>query len=64
MIRETMRELGGIGIYGIVSMVLFVAIFLGALVWSLVLKKPHLTHMSHLPLEPDDRPSEGEPNHD
>ena len=53
MIRNIMQEIGGIGIYGIASMMLFVIFFLGATLWAVLLGKPHIAHMSNLPLEAD-----------
>lgn len=53
MIQNVLRHLGGIENYGIVSLMLFFACFLGMLVWALLLKKPFLKEMSHLPLDPE-----------
>ncbi|MCU0770194.1 MAG: hypothetical protein MUE94_00290 [Verrucomicrobia bacterium] len=51
MIQNVLRHLGGIENYGIVSLLLFLACFLGMLIWALCLRKPFLEAMSHLPLE-------------
>ncbi len=51
MIQNVLRELGGIGIYGVVSVCLFFLVFTVALVWTLLQKKPFLQSMSALPLE-------------
>jgi hypothetical protein len=59
MIRDTLSHIGGIGLYGIISIALFFAVFLGVLIWAFRLKKPWLNTMAHLPLEPDDP---GEPH--
>lgn len=53
MIQNTVREIGGIGIYGVISVCLFFVVFVGALVWAFRLKKSHLTSMSALPLRDD-----------
>jgi len=44
-------EIGGIGIYGIVSICLFFAVFTGSIIWAMTRKKPFLNNMSGLPLE-------------
>ena len=43
--------MGGVGVYGIISICLFFAIFTGVLVWTICLKKPYLKAMRELPLE-------------
>lgn len=54
MIRDALSHLGGVGIYGVVSITLFFAVFLSLLIWAFRLKRPWLNSMSRLPLEPDD----------
>jgi hypothetical protein len=54
MIRDTLSSIGGIGIYGVISVALFFATFLGVLIWAARLKKPWLGAMSRLPLEEDE----------
>ena len=39
--------------YGVISICLFFAVFVGVLVWTLCLKKPYLNAMRELPLEDD-----------
>ena len=51
MIKNVLTDSGGIGIYGVVSICLFFAVFTGALIWSLLLKKADLDARSVLPLE-------------
>lgn len=51
MIRNVMQEIGGIGLYGVISICLFVTVFTGALIWAALLRKPALTTMSRIPLE-------------
>ena len=43
--------MGGVGVYGIISICLFFAVFVGVLLWTLRLKKPYLNAMRELPLE-------------
>jgi len=63
MVRNVLEQIGGIGIYGIVSMLLFIAVFLGALILVATMKKKHCDHMSMLPLDADGQ-SLGDTNHD
>jgi hypothetical protein len=51
MIRNVLQEIGGIGLYGVVSICLFVTVFSGAFLWAFMLRKPFLQSMSQLPLE-------------
>jgi hypothetical protein len=51
MIKNVLSDIGGIGIYGVISICLFVAVFIGAFIWSMLLKKSELDSRSMLPLE-------------
>jgi len=51
MIQNVLSGLGGVGVYGIISISLFFAFFLGMLIWVIRLKKPYLNSMGALPLE-------------
>ena len=70
MIRDALSHLGGVGVYGVISICLFFTVFLGLLIWAFRLKQPWLNAMSRLPLEPDDDDSTTEatrtsqPRHD
>jgi len=73
MIRDALSNLGGVGVYGVISICLFFAVFLSLLVWAVRLKQPWLNTMSRLPLEPDNdddatteatRASQLRPDHD
>ena len=46
-----MHSIGGTSVYGIISICLFVAVFVGVVVWTIRLKKPYLKSMRELPLE-------------
>lgn len=59
MIANVLREIGGVGIYGVISVCLFFVVFGVALLWSLQLKKPFLQTMGALPLEDEARPGSG-----
>ena len=54
MIQHVLKEVGGIGMYGVVSVCLFFVIFAGTLFWAFGLKKSFLSSMSALPLEDED----------
>jgi len=67
MIQNVLRHLGGIENYGIISVCLFFACFLGILGWAFRLKKPFLRSMAAKPLEPDpddDPPPSSHPRYD
>ena len=65
MIQNVLKHVGGIENYGILSLTLFFASFIGMLVWAFLLKKPYLKDMSRMPLESDaDAQEEGIQNHE
>ena len=49
--ESVLHSMGGVGVYGIISICLFFAVFIGVLVWTICLKKPYLQAMRELPLE-------------
>jgi hypothetical protein len=51
MIKNILEHIGGIGVYGVISICLFFTVFLGALVWVARMKKSHVDSMSILPLD-------------
>ena len=53
MIENVMNKMGGVGVFGLISICLFFAFFIGMLVWTFCLKKPYLKSMRELPLEGD-----------
>ncbi len=58
MISNVLRSIGGIGVYDTISICLFVAVFCGALIWTLRLKPSFLKTMSSLPLEDESQTTE------
>ena len=56
MIENVLNKMGGVGMYGVVSISLFFAVFVGVLLWALSLKKSYLNAMSELPLEGSSAP--------
>lgn len=51
MIRNVLTDIDGIGLYGVLSICLFFAVFSGMLVWAFLQKKKELNDHSLLPLE-------------
>ncbi|MGV3754114.1 MAG: CcoQ/FixQ family Cbb3-type cytochrome c oxidase assembly chaperone [Verrucomicrobiota bacterium] len=51
MIKNVLTHVGGVENFGIISILLFFAVFTGAMIWAASLKKPFLKQMSQLPLE-------------
>lgn len=51
MIENVVHHIGGVGMFGIISICLFFAFFSGLLLWAALLKKPYLNSMRELPLE-------------
>ena len=53
MFKNILTDIGGIGIYGIISLVLFFSVFVGMLWFACRIKRAHATQMSRLPLDQD-----------
>jgi hypothetical protein len=51
MVENVLSRIGGVGMYGVISICLFFAVFIGVLVWMLGLKKSYIEQMRELPLE-------------
>lgn len=51
MIKDVLENIGGIGIYGVISISLFFVVFAGMLIWVFFLKKSYIKEMSELPLQ-------------
>jgi hypothetical protein len=56
MIQNVLRALGGVEIYGILSVCLFFGVFLAALIFAATRKKQFCQSMSALPLEDGNKP--------
>lgn len=66
MIRNVLSHIGGVEVYGILSILLFFAFFTGMLVWAFRLKAGHLDAMGQLPLHdgnPAAEPGSATANH-
>ena len=59
MIENVMNTMGGVGVFGLISICLFFAFFIGMLVWTFCLKKPYLKSMRELPLDGEPAPEPG-----
>ena len=57
MIKNVLSDIGGVGLYGIISVCLFFIIFTTAIVWALLHKKSYCQTMSALPLDDGAIPS-------
>ena len=51
MIKNVLSDIGGVGLYGVISISLFFAVFIGMLVWVWAMKKSFAQTMSALPLD-------------
>lgn len=63
MYKYILSNVDGITMYPIISMMLFIAVFSGAIVWTWRLSKKYVSHMSHLPLEDGISTIDGEEYH-
>jgi len=61
MIQNVLRNLGGVGIYGVVSVCLFFTVFTIAMVWAFAQKKSFLNAMSSVPLDDEGNSSPSRP---
>jgi hypothetical protein len=51
MIKNVLTHIGGIGIYGVISICLFFTVFTAALIRALLVRQSLVDHLSALPLE-------------
>jgi hypothetical protein len=51
MYKNVLQAIEGIGIFPIISMLIFLGVFLAAIVWFFKADKEHLQRMAELPLE-------------
>ena len=61
MVENVMSKMGGVSMYGIISICLFFAVFLGVLVWMIGLKKSYIKEMGELPLDGTSGPESDAP---
>ncbi len=55
MEEKVLSGIGGIGLYGIVSVCLFFAFFTGVTIWAMSLRKNYIRSMRDLPLDGGER---------
>ena len=51
MIKNVLQEIGGVGLYGVISLCLFFLVFSTAVIRACMLNKSFLKSMSALPLD-------------
>ncbi len=54
MEEKVLSGIGGVGMYGIISISIFFAFFTGMLIWVFFMKKTHVETMGELPLQDDE----------
>ena len=66
MIRNVLSDIGGVGLYGVVSVCLFFLVFTGALIWTLLQRPSLMRAMGALPLSDGETHTmnEGESHHE
>ena len=58
MIKNVLSDIGGVGLYGVISISLFFAVFIGMLIWAFSMKKTFAQKMSALPLNDSEKKSD------
>jgi hypothetical protein len=58
MIKNVLSDIGGVGLYGVISISLFFAVFIGMLIWAFCMKKSFAQKMSACPLHDGEKKSE------
>ncbi|HWD18730.1 MAG TPA: hypothetical protein VHB20_05580 [Verrucomicrobiae bacterium] len=53
---ELINKLGGVAVFGVVSICLFVVVFTASMCWTAFLRRPFLAKMETLPLEDERAP--------
>ncbi|HEX7859335.1 MAG TPA: CcoQ/FixQ family Cbb3-type cytochrome c oxidase assembly chaperone [Verrucomicrobiae bacterium] len=51
MVKNILQDIGGIGLYGVISLCMFFAVFSGALLWAALHRRAFCQRMSALPLD-------------
>lgn len=51
MYKNVLQTIEGVGIFPLLSMLIFLAVFLAAIIWFFKADKEHLQHMAELPLD-------------
>jgi hypothetical membrane protein len=58
MIKNVLSDIGGVGLYGVISITLFFAVFIGMVIWACSMKKSFAQKMSASPLDDGEMKSE------
>ncbi len=64
LVKHILTTLGGIEHYGVASLMLFGAIFVGVLVFTFTRRKSHLEEMARVPLAADETLNSGTNTHE
>ena len=64
MIKSILTHIGGIEPYGVISMCLFVFVFVGMLIWVFTMKKSHLDSMAAAALDQNPTKSNSDEAHE
>lgn len=51
MYKDVLRSIEGIGLYPVISLVIFMLFFTTVFLWMFRIRKTHAVHMASLPLE-------------
>jgi hypothetical protein len=63
MIKNVVQDIGGVGLYGMVSLCLFFSVFAGACLWAFLHDRRFCAAMSTLPLQ-DGTKAKGDKSHE
>jgi cbb3-type cytochrome oxidase subunit 3 len=65
MYKDVLQSIEGIGIYAVISLIIFVLFFTTVFLWVFRIRKPHAEHMGSMPLHDGAEPTteSGEPRH-
>ncbi|MBS1809987.1 MAG: CcoQ/FixQ family Cbb3-type cytochrome c oxidase assembly chaperone [Acidobacteria bacterium] len=55
MYKNVLQTIEGVGIFPLISMLIFFSVFMSAIIWFFKADKEHLQRMAELPLEQDPR---------
>lgn len=55
MFKEVLQSIEGIGIYPIISMIVFILFFVAVIIWYFKADKKYLKKMKNLPLDEDEK---------
>lgn len=56
MIKNVLQEIGGVGVYALVSLLLFFIVFTGAIIFTFIQRASLCRKMESLPLEDEPTP--------